>query len=227
MKVKVTYKGVFELPKHETELSAGLDLIADFSGIESREDVKVFDGAYASGNWSKEQLVTLPPHSRVLIPTRIFMELPKGYEAQIRPRSGLALKQGLSIMNSPGTIDADYRGEVGVIITNQGLKPIIINHGDKIAQMVVAKHEQVEWVQEELSKTERGEGGFGSTSQLGSNIQLTPSESDKFLVQVLSESEQSLIIEDIKVPVDTDELKITIDQTSKTKAKGKKDDSNK
>ncbi len=106
MQIKVNYKGVFELPKHETDLSAGLDIRADFSGIESREDVKVFDGAFTFDNWNKEQKITLPPHSRALIPTRIFIELPSGYEAQIRPRSGLALKQGLGILNSPGTIDA-------------------------------------------------------------------------------------------------------------------------
>lgn len=106
MQVKITYKGVYDLPKHETDLSAGLDIRADFSGVESRESIKVFDGAFATGNWDKEQSITLPPHSRALIPTGIFIELPAGYEAQIRPRSGLALKQGLGILNSPGTIDA-------------------------------------------------------------------------------------------------------------------------
>ena len=106
MQVKVVYKGKFSLPKHETELSAGLDLIADFSSIESIDNLKVFDGAYPHGNWAVSKQIILSPNSRALIPTGLFIELPKGYEAQIRPRSGLALKQGLTILNSPGTIDA-------------------------------------------------------------------------------------------------------------------------
>ena len=209
MQVKVVYKGAFELPKHETELSAGLDIRADFSKVASREDVLVYDGAYASGNWDKEQLINLPPHSRVLIPTNIFMELPKGYEAQIRPRSGIALKNGISIMNSPGTIDADYRGEVRIIVTNQSLQPFVINHGDKICQMVVAKHERVEWdVQEDLSNTERGEGGFGHTTKRDEI------KEDKVL--------DSNPISEVVI---TDETKL--DQTSKATQKAKKNDSNK
>ena len=167
MQIKVNYKGVFELPKHETDLSAGLDIRADFSGIESREDVKVFDGAFAFDNWSKEQKITLPPHSRALIPTRIFIELPAGYEAQIRPRSGLALKQGIIVVNSPGTVDSDYRGTIGVILCNLGNKKFPIKRFDRIAQIVFQKveHPNIN-VTDVKQETTRNEGGFGST---GSN----------------------------------------------------------
>lgn len=141
LKVKVINKSNHRLPEYKTALSAGMDLKANIS-----EPLKI------------------NPLERTLIPTGLFIQLPEGYEAQIRPRSGLALKQGLTIPNSPATIDADYTGEIGVILANISNNPIIINPGDRIAQMVVAKHEKVEWTEvAELDKTERGDGGFGST----------------------------------------------------------------
>lgn len=141
LKAKIINKSNHRLPEYKTALSAGMDLKANIS-----DPVKI------------------NPLERTLIPTGLFIQLPEGYEAQIRPRSGLALKQGLTIPNSPATIDADYTGEVGIILANISNNPIIINPGDRIAQMVVAKHEKVEWVEvAELDKTERGDGGFGST----------------------------------------------------------------
>lgn len=108
--------------------------------------------------------ITLAPLQRALIPTGLFIELPLGYEAQVRPRSGLALKKGITCLNTPGTIDADYRGEIGVILVNLSDTPFEITHGERIAQLVIAKHERAEWVEvEELSSTDRGAGGFGST----------------------------------------------------------------
>ena len=110
------------------------------------------------------QPIVIEPMDRALIPTGLFMELPIGYEAQVRPRSGLALKKGITCLNSPGTIDADYRGEVGVILANLSKETFVVENGERIAQMVIAKHERAEWVAtEELSTTERGAGGFGST----------------------------------------------------------------
>jgi dUTP pyrophosphatase len=129
------------LPLHETELSAGLDLRAFVS----------------------EPLV-LAPGERSLIPTGLFMALPAGYEAQVRPRSGLALKHGITVLNSPGTIDADYRGEIKVLLINHGSEAFEIKDGDRMAQMVVAKHERIEWtLSESLDATERGAGGYGSS----------------------------------------------------------------
>ena len=110
------------------------------------------------------QPIVIEPMDRALIPTGLFMELPIGYEAQVRPRSGLALKKGITCLNSPGTIDADYRGEVGVILANLSKETFVVENGERSAQMVIAKHERAEWVAvEELSTTERGAGGFGST----------------------------------------------------------------
>jgi len=129
------------LPQYETPLSAGLDLRADL-----------------------EIPIVLTPMQRKLIPTGLYIELPAGYEAQIRPRSGLAYKKGLSVLNSPGTIDADYRGEVGVILVNLSKQVVTLEPKERIAQMVVAKHERVNWLEtEEITDTERGAGGFGST----------------------------------------------------------------
>ena len=146
MKVKVINKSGFDLPKYETENSAGMDLRACFSNGENGEIIE--------------------RGKRLLIKTGIFLEVPKGYEVQIRPRSGLAFKFGVTVVNSPGTIDADYRGEIGVILINHGEVPFIVNHGDRIAQMVLAKCEQAEWDEvDNLSETERGEGGFGSTGK--------------------------------------------------------------
>lgn len=139
MKVKIINKSHHELPTYSTELSAGMDLRANI-----------------------DEPIVLAPMQRTLVPTGLYLSLPAGYEAQVRPRSGLAIKKGITVLNSPGTIDADYRGEVCVILVNLSAEPFTINDGERIAQMVVAKHETVEWsVVETLDETERGEGGFG------------------------------------------------------------------
>lgn len=139
--VKITNKSPFELPQYQTEQSAGLDLQANIS-----------------------KAITLGPLERALIPTGLSIELPKGYEAQIRPRSGLAFKKGLTVLNSPGTIDADYRGDIGVLLINLSNEAVSIEPAERIAQMVIAKHETVEWeLTLELNETKRGAGGFGST----------------------------------------------------------------
>jgi dUTP pyrophosphatase len=140
LKVKILREGV-TLPKYQTDHSAGLDLCACI-----------------------DKDIILMPGERVLVPTGISIELPDGYEAQVRPRSGLAINHGVTVLNSPGTIDPDYRGEVKVIIINLGKEPFVIKNGMRIAQMVISKFERVEVeVVEELSQTRRGEGGFGST----------------------------------------------------------------
>jgi len=131
------------LPAYSTLLSAGMDLRAHL-----------------------DHPVTLAPGARILAPTGLYISLPQGYEAQIRPRSGLALKKGITILNAPGTIDADYRGEIGVIIANLSQEDFVMNDGERIAQMVVAKHETVDWeLCDSLDETERGAGGFGHTGQ--------------------------------------------------------------
>lgn len=141
MKIKVINRSSHALPHYETIASAGMDLRANL-----------------------EKSITLGPLERAIVPTGIFMELPVGIEAQVRPRSGLAAKKGITVLNAPGTIDADYRGEVGVILVNLSKDPFIIENGERIAQMVIAKHEQGQWEEvSELSSTHRGEGGFGST----------------------------------------------------------------
>lgn len=143
MKVQIVNNSKHELPKYATKLSAGMDLRANI-----------------------EEPIVLQPGERRLIPTGIHIGLPQGYEAQVRPRSGLALKHGLTCLNSPGTIDADYTGDVGVILINHGQEPFTINDGDRIAQMVIAKYKQVTWVEVEvLQATERGDGGFGHTGK--------------------------------------------------------------
>lgn len=142
MKVKIINKSHHALPQYETAQSAGLDLRA----------------------FLPEGPITLAPLQRGLVKTGLFIELPVGFEAQVRPRSGLALKKGVTVLNSPGTIDADYRGEICVILINLSQEPFVINDGERIAQMVVARHEQAELVEvEELTDTERGSGGFGHT----------------------------------------------------------------
>lgn len=139
--VKVVNRSQNELPAYSTPGSAGMDLRASLS-----------------------EPVTLAPMQRALIPTGLFIALPEGYECQIRPRSGLALKHGVTVLNSPGTIDADYRGEVCVILVNLSDTPFVVNNGERICQMVVARHERVEWqVVPALDDTERGAGGFGHT----------------------------------------------------------------
>lgn len=141
MKVKIVNTSPFDLPKYATKHSAGLDLRSN-----------------------SENPIELHPLDRTMVPTGLFIELPEGYEAQIRPRSGLAAKHGISIVNSPGTIDADYRGEIKVLLVNLSKEKFTIERGDRIAQMIVAQYEQVEWDQvEELDPSDRGEGGFGST----------------------------------------------------------------
>ncbi|WP_454059989.1 dUTP diphosphatase [Elizabethkingia ursingii] len=141
MKIKVINKSKHDLPKYQTAQSAGMDLYANI-----------------------EAPITLQSLERRIIPTGLFIELPVGYEAQVRPRSGLAFKNGVTCLNSPGTIDADYRGEVGVILANLSKDEFTINDGDRIAQLVIAKHETAEWISvDSLEETERGAGGFGSS----------------------------------------------------------------
>ena len=141
MRVKIVNRSQWPLPQYATPQSAGVDLRAD-----TREDI------------------VLPPLGRAMVPTGLYLEIPAGYEAQVRPRSGLAAKKGVTVLNSPGTIDADYRGEVRVILVNLSSEPFAIVPGERIAQMVFARHEQVEWEEvDTLEESERGAGGFGST----------------------------------------------------------------
>lgn len=143
MNVKIINKSKHALPQYETPLSAGMDLRANI-----------------------ETPVTLKPFERALIKTGLFIELPEGYEAQIRPRSGLALKRGITVLNAPGTIDADYRGEIGVILINLSNEDFTIEDGERICQMVISKHEHITWNETAtLSETERGAGGFGHTGK--------------------------------------------------------------
>ena len=143
MKVKIVNKSAFDTPAYATEFSAGMDLKANI-----------------------EEPVVLGSLERAMIPTGLYIELPAGFEAQIRPRSGLAAKHGISIVNSPGTIDADYRGEIKVVLVNLSKDPFTVNPGERIAQMVVARHETVEWEEvDSLEESARGEGGFGSTGR--------------------------------------------------------------
>ncbi len=141
MKIKIVNRGQQQLPAYATPQSAGMDLRADI-----------------------EEPITLHPMERRIIPTGLYIALPPGYEAQVRPRSGLALKHGITVLNSPGTIDADYRGEIGVLLINLSTDDFVITAGERIAQMVVARHEQGEFeVVAELDDTERGAGGYGHT----------------------------------------------------------------
>lgn len=141
MQIKIINKSNHPLPHYETIASAGMDLRANL--VESK---------------------VLKPLERIIVGTGLFIELPIGYEAQVRPRSGLAAKKGITVLNAPGTVDADYRGEIGVILVNLSHEDFKIENGERIAQLVIAKHERADWVSvEELSDTSRGEGGFGST----------------------------------------------------------------
>ncbi len=141
MKVKIVNDSKHPLPTYETPASAGLDLRANI-----------------------DEEVVLKPLDRALVPTGLFIELPVGYEAQIRPRSGLAIKKGITLLNAPGTIDADYRGEIKIILANISNEDFVIKDGERIAQMVISRHEQAEWVEvSKLEETKRGAGGFGST----------------------------------------------------------------
>ena len=141
MKVQIINRSKHQLPSYATLLSAGMDLRANI-----------------------EEPIVLEPLQRTLVPTGLYMALPAGYEAQVRPRCGLAIKKGITVLNSPGTIDADYRGEVCVILANLSNEPFTVTDGERIAQMVIARHEQVEWCEvESLDETDRGAGGFGHT----------------------------------------------------------------
>ena len=143
MKVKVVNKSSNELPEYSTEHAAGMDLRANLANE-----------------------VILEPLERKLIPTGLFIELPVGFEAQVRPRSGLALKKGITVLNTPGTIDADYRGEIMIILINLSTETFVIQHGERIAQMVIASHEKIKWEKVEmLDETARGDGGFGHTGK--------------------------------------------------------------
>lgn len=143
MNVKIVNKSKHQIPEYATESSAGMDLRANI-----------------------EESIILKPLERAMVPTSIFIELPIGYEAQVRPRSGLAAKNGITVLNTPGTIDADYRGEIKVILVNLSNQDFEIKDGERIAQMIIAKHERVDWQEvETLSETQRGEGGFGHTGR--------------------------------------------------------------
>ena len=143
LNIPIVNRSKHPLPAYATSLSAGLDLRANL-----------------------DQPVTLAPLQRCLVPTGLYIALPAGYEAQIRPRSGLALKRGITVLNSPGTIDADYRGEICIILVNLSAEPFVIEDGERIAQMVIARHEQAAWLStDSLDETERGDGGFGHTGE--------------------------------------------------------------
>lgn len=161
MEVPVIKNTSNELPKYETLASAGMDLRAELSLFNPRLSYNT-DSAWTLDN--KCDHICINPGGRALIPTGLQMALPVGYEAHVRPRSGLALKHGLTVLNSPGTIDADYRGDVGVVLINHGKEPFKICTGDRIAQLVVTKHERVDFVEVDvLTETDRGVGGFGHT----------------------------------------------------------------
>lgn len=141
MQIKIMNKSQHALPNYETIASAGMDLRANLT-----------------------ESIVLKPLERIIVKTGLFIELPIGYEAQVRPRSGLAAKKGITVLNSPGTVDADYRGEIGVILVNLSNDDFIVENGERVAQLVIAKHERAEWLEvTELTETSRGEGGFGST----------------------------------------------------------------
>lgn len=166
MEVKVVNKSNNLLPKYETPQSAGLDVRADFSRVTPQNPIKIFgEGEIIfKGEGHAMTMLRLEPGSRALIPTGLFTAIPEGYEIQVRPRSGLALKKGVELSNSPGTIDADYRSEIGVILKNGGLDTIWIEDGERICQFVLNKVERIDWnIVESLDKTERN-GGFGSTN---------------------------------------------------------------
>lgn len=165
MEVKVINISNNKLPQYETPKSAGMDIRADFSRISIENPIKVFGDVEIifKGDGHNQTLLRLEPGSRALIPTGIFTTIPDGYEVQLRPRSGLAIKKGLNLINCVGTIDADYTAEWGIPVTNQGLETIWIEDGERICQAVLNKVEQIEWVEvESIEKTERN-GGFGST----------------------------------------------------------------
>lgn len=141
MQIKIVNNSLNNSPSYETSHSAGMDIRANL-----------------------EEPIVMKPLERAMIPTGLFIELPEGFEAQIRPRSGLAAKAGITVLNSPGTIDADYRGEIKIILINLSAESFVVNHGDRIAQMIIARHEKAEWIEtDNLNGSERGAGGFGHT----------------------------------------------------------------
>lgn len=141
MQIKIVNKSRHQLPAYATEMAAGMDIRANVT-----------------------EPVTIQPMQRVLIPTGLYIQLPEGFEAQMRPRSGLALKHGITLLNTPGTIDADYRGEIGVILINLSSEPFVVNDGERICQMVINRYERARWLEvDTLDSTERGDGGFGHT----------------------------------------------------------------
>lgn len=163
MKINIVNKSTNELPKYETSQSAGMDLRADLWEIKSKF---LFDAEVIRKEDNTIDCIQIAPGGRALIPTGLHIKLPQGYEAQVRPRSGLALKSGISVLNTPGTIDADYIGDIGIILINHSNSYFQVRQGDRIAQLVITKHETAEWnVVEELEETERGEGGFGHTGK--------------------------------------------------------------
>ena len=167
LSVKVINRGNQSLPKFETSGSAGADVRADFSRIQEYP-IKVYGGAevIAAGEAYEKVMIKLTPHSRALIPTGLFMAVPSGYEMQVRPRSGLALKEGLTVINTPGTVDSDYRNEVGIVIINTSTEDRFIEDGERIAQLVIKEAPQFEWKEvKELDTTDRNLGGFGSTGK--------------------------------------------------------------
>lgn len=162
MKVQVINKSGNELPKYETPQSAGMDLRADLQNIKEKF---LFNCELVRNPNFTVKSVIIKPGGRALIPTGLQIALPKGYEARVQPRSGLALKNGVTILNSPGCVDADYRGDVGIIVINHGFDNFEINQGDRIAQIIISKVEQITWeIVETLDETERGDGGFGHTN---------------------------------------------------------------
>lgn len=169
MKVQVINKSQWELPKYETLFSAGMDVRGDFSRIklvDGKPEKFFFDADAVGILKGKVKTIEIKPGGRCLIPTGLFVAIPQGYELQCRMRSGLALKMGLTLTNGIGTIDADYRGEIGIILTNTSNTPVRINDGERLMQLVLAKHEVAEWEEVEvLPETDRGEGGFGHTGK--------------------------------------------------------------
>lgn len=171
MKIKVLNISQNELPKYETSGAAGLDVRADFSRIQSPSDIKIFGSGQLLyvNEVNKVTMLALEPGSRALIPTGLHVAIPEGYEIQVRPRSGLALKEGISLVNCVGTIDSDFRGEIGLIMINSGLKTVYIEDKERIGQLILNKVEKIDWdevfTKESLGNTDRGEGGFNSTGK--------------------------------------------------------------
>lgn len=171
MEIKVFNESNNKLPKYETSDSAGLDVRADLSHIETIADIKIYGPGQIipANSVNAVKMIALEPGSRALIPTGLYVEIPSNYEIQVRPRSGLALKEGISLVNCVGTVDADYRGNIGLIVINHGLKTVYIEDGERIGQLVLNKVERIDWKEvfskDDLSSTERGEGGFNSTGK--------------------------------------------------------------